>query len=93
MCANGEILFQNIAWYRPKPLLMRHGWVSPQSICFRDLEQEELRPGRELGYAVLEALGFRTGFAHMEWFPYARRRGGLRRDRRAPAGRAGSSTR
>lgn len=68
VCAGGEILFQNIAWYRPKPLLMRHGWVSPQSICFKDLDREELRAGRELGYAVLEALGFKTGFAHMEWF-------------------------
>ena len=68
MCADGQILFENIAWYRPKPLLMRHRWVSPQSICLRDLDAPFLEPGRKLGYGVLEALGFQSGFAHMEWF-------------------------
>jgi len=68
ICADGNILFENIARYRPKPLMMRHGWVSPQSICYRDLDSPELRSGRALGHAVIEALGFKTGFSHMEWF-------------------------
>ena len=67
--AGGEILFENVAWYRPKPLLARlNEWISPQSVCLADLERPELRPGRELGRKVLRALRFLDGFAHMEWF-------------------------
>jgi hypothetical protein len=43
-------------------------WISPQTVTLRDVEQPELRDGVRLGLAVLEALGFRTGFTHMEWF-------------------------
>jgi biotin carboxylase len=69
VCSQGEILFENVAWYRPKPLVARlNDWISPQAICLRDLDAPEIRVGRELGYQVLRALGFRTGFAHMEWF-------------------------
>lgn len=65
----GEIRFQNVAWYRPKPLLMRqYGWISPQSICLRDLEDEQIAPGCALGQQVLQALDFESGFTHMEWF-------------------------
>lgn len=69
VCSDGEILFENVAWYRPKPLVARlNEWISPQGICLRDIDAPEIRVGRELGYQVLRALGFRTGFAHMEWF-------------------------
>jgi hypothetical protein len=34
----------------------------------RDLEAPHVKQGRELGRAVLEALRFESGFAHMEWF-------------------------
>ncbi|MDA1266974.1 MAG: ATP-grasp domain-containing protein [Planctomycetota bacterium] len=65
----GTPAFQNVAWYRPKPLVMRlNAWISPQAICMRDLERDELRPGVELGHGVLKALEFETGFTHMEWF-------------------------
>ena len=69
VCAGGEILFRNVAWYRPRPLVMRlNGWISPQSICLRDLEPAGVQAGCRMGERVLEALGFDTGFAHMEWF-------------------------
>lgn len=69
ICSGGEILFENVAWYRPKPLVARlNEWISPQGVCLRDIDAPEIRVGRELGRAVLNALGFRTGFAHMEWF-------------------------
>ncbi len=69
VCADGETLFQNVAWYRPKPLMGRlHEWVSQQAVALRDMERPDVLKGRELGQSVLEALGFRTGFAHMEWF-------------------------
>jgi hypothetical protein len=69
VCAGGRVLFQNVAWYRPKPLTARlTPWISPQAVCLRDLEQPEIAPGVELGHRVLSALGFETGFTHMEWF-------------------------
>lgn len=69
ICAGGEILFENVAWYRPKPLVARlNAWMSPQAVCLRNLAMPELAPGRALGRRVLEALGFQTGFSHMEWF-------------------------
>lgn len=69
ICAGGRILFQNVAWYRPKPLYMRlYPWLSPRTICFRDLEMEELTAGVEMGHRVLAALEFGSGMTHMEWF-------------------------
>jgi ATP-grasp domain len=65
----GRPAFQNVAWYRPKPLVMRlNAWISPQAICLGNLERDELRDGVALGRNVLAALGFETGFSHMEWF-------------------------
>ncbi|MEM8933069.1 MAG: ATP-grasp domain-containing protein [Acidobacteriota bacterium] len=69
ICADGRILFHNIAWYRPKPLIARsEEWISPQTISLRDVDAPALESGAALGRAVLDALGFRTGFTHMEWF-------------------------
>lgn len=69
ICANGEILYENVGWYRPKPLVGRlNEWVSPQTICLRDIDAPELQGGRKLGREVIRALGFRDGFTHMEWF-------------------------
>lgn len=69
ICANGRILYHNVAWYRPKPLIGRSiEWISPQTVTLRDPDHERLRVGRELGAGVLRALGFRSGFTHMEWF-------------------------
>src|SRR5688572_11653876 len=56
ICANGEILFENVGWYRPKPLVARlNEWISPQCVCLRDLDAPDIRKGRELGRAVLRA--------------------------------------
>lgn len=69
VCADGRILFENVAWYRPKPMVLaQNPWISMQNIVLRDLSAELPRPGVQLGRAVLQALGFRTGFTHMEWF-------------------------
>jgi formate-dependent phosphoribosylglycinamide formyltransferase (GAR transformylase) len=67
--ANGSILFENIMWYRPRPLQMRmHEWISPASIVLRNLTVPDLQGGRQMGADVISALGFRTGFTHMEWY-------------------------
>src|SRR3954471_20803448 len=69
VCVNGRILFEHVLWYRPRPLQMRlHEWVSPVAISFRDLDVAHLRDGREMGRQVLAALGFQTGFTHLEWY-------------------------
>jgi hypothetical protein len=69
VCAGGKILFENVSWYRPKPLTCRlNPWISPQSIALRDLDAPEVRVGRELGRKVIAALGFQDGMTHMEWF-------------------------
>lgn len=69
VCVNGNILYENIAWYRPKPIIGRNvEWISMQTVNLRNLDRPELATGRELGKRVIDALGFRTGFTHMEWF-------------------------
>ena len=69
VCAGGHILYENIAWYRPKPIVGRNTeWISMQTINLRNPDRPELAAGRELGQRVIETLGFRTGFTHMEWF-------------------------
>jgi len=69
VCADGKILFYNISWYRPRPLIARQNeWVTSQTIALRDPDQAYLADGVKMGRAVIEALGFRTGFTHMEWF-------------------------
>jgi ATP-grasp domain len=69
VCAGGSILFENIMWYRPRPLQMKmHEWISPTSIVLRDLTVPDLQGGRQMGAEVLSALGFRSGFTHMEWY-------------------------
>ena len=69
VCAGGEVLFESVAWYKPKPMVLaQNPWISMQNIVLRDLTQELPRPGVALGRDVLRALGFDTGFTHMEWF-------------------------
>jgi len=69
VCANGEILFHNVSWYRPKPLIMRQNpWISPVSIALRDTSVPEIAIGVDLGRRVIRALGFESGITHMEWF-------------------------
>ncbi len=69
LSANGEILFHNVSWYRPKPLVMRqNSWISPISIALADTAAPEIQIGVDLGRKVIETLGFESGITHMEWF-------------------------
>lgn len=69
VCANGKILYENVAWYRPQPLVARlNAWINPQAVCLKNIDVPPIQIGRDLGRKVLTALGFETGFAHMEWF-------------------------
>lgn len=67
--SGGRTLFENVAWYRPKPLVARQNpWISPQAVCLADIRQSDIAPGVELGRRALKALGLQTGMAHMEWY-------------------------
>ena len=69
VCIDGKIAFWNICVYRPRPLTARQEeWISPQTVVLRDVEADHLAGGREMGRAALKALGFKTGFTHMEWY-------------------------
>jgi formate-dependent phosphoribosylglycinamide formyltransferase (GAR transformylase) len=69
ICAGGRVLYEHILLYRPRPLQMAlHEWVSPVAVSLRDLSVPYLQGGREMGEQVLKALGFETGFTHMEWY-------------------------
>jgi biotin carboxylase len=69
ICADGRVLFENICWYLPRPLLTKlHERISPIQVALRDLDASDLKDGRALGAAVLQVLGFRDGFTHMEWY-------------------------
>jgi len=66
---NGKIAYYNIAWYRPRPLVARSNeWISPQVIALRNVDQPDLAGGVKMGFEVIRALGFDTGFTHMEWY-------------------------
>jgi hypothetical protein len=66
---DGRIAYYNVAWYRPRPLIARSNeWISPQVIALRDLEDPALQGGIRMGFEVIKALGFESGFTHMEWY-------------------------
>jgi biotin carboxylase len=72
ICAGGTVLYENISWYRPRPLVARSlEWISPITLALRDPTVDHLAGGIAMGHAVLDALGFREGFTHMEWYRQA----------------------
>ena len=89
ICSRGEVLFDNVAWYRPRPLIARQlEWISPVTMVMRDIDAPELSSGRAMGRDVLRALQIpRRVHAHGV-VPARQRRGGVRRDRSAPTRRS-----
>lgn len=66
---DGNVAYYNVAWYRPRPLIARSNeWISPQVIALRHVDQPELAGGVRMGFDVIRALEFDTGFTHMEWY-------------------------
>lgn len=69
VCAGGRIAYYNICWYRPRPLIARQlEWISPQAIALKDPDVPHLRSGVQMGFDVIDAMGFEAGFTHMEWY-------------------------
>ena len=69
ICIDGRIVYENVCYYRPNPLVARSTeWISPQTMTLRDLTSVPVQQGVALGHDVLEAMDFQTGMTHMEWF-------------------------
>jgi hypothetical protein len=69
ICIDGRIVYENVCYYRPNPLIARTvEWISPQTITLRDLSPPHVQQGVDLGHRVIEAMEFQTGMTHMEWF-------------------------
>ncbi len=69
ICANGNVLFYNMCWYRPRPLLGKtYEWISQQTLALRNPDVTELASGKQMGFQVLKAMNFTDGFTHMEWY-------------------------
>ncbi len=69
LCVDGVVQHYNIATYIPRALIMKENeWVSPITMVYRDPDLPELARGKEMGFKVLAALGFQTGYTHMEWY-------------------------
>jgi biotin carboxylase len=72
VCSGGRIVFPNVCWYRPRPLIGKQvERISPQVIALRDLTAPDLAAGCAMGEAVIRAMGFTSGFTHMEWYRMA----------------------
>lgn len=69
LCVDGEVQHYSISTYIPRALYMKENeWVSPITLVVRDPDAPEWASGKEMGFRVIEALGFRTGYTHMEWY-------------------------
>ncbi|MEW5914788.1 MAG: hypothetical protein AB1762_00215 [Gemmatimonadota bacterium] len=69
ICIDGRIVYENVCYYRPNPLIARSTeWISPQTMTLRDLSPPVVQQGISLGHDVLKAMDFQTGMTHMEWF-------------------------
>ena len=69
ICGDGKVLYDNISWYRPRPLIARSlEWTSPQTMALKDPDVPHLAGGRAMGFDVLKAMNFTDGFTHMEWY-------------------------
>ncbi|MEQ9397571.1 MAG: ATP-grasp domain-containing protein [Longimicrobiales bacterium] len=69
LCVDGRILHYSIATYIPRALFMKENeWVSPITLVYRDPDAPDLAEGRAMGRRVIEAMGFKTGYTHMEWY-------------------------
>jgi len=69
VCVGGTVAHFNICRYWPRALESKtYEWLSPRTFALRDVDDPGVAGGREMGFAVLAALGFQTGYTHMEWY-------------------------
>ena len=87
VCGAGNVLFENISWYRPRPLQARsHEWISPMTVALRDIDSDRLAGGQAMGRRCPAGAGLPRRLHPHGVVPQGRRRGGVRRDRRPATG-------
>lgn len=69
LCVDGEVQHYSVSTYIPRALYMKENeWVSPITLVLRDPDAPDLAEGKKMGFQVMKALGFQTGYTHMEWY-------------------------
>lgn len=69
VCVDGKMQFFNVGYYRPRPLAARSNeWISPQTLCLRDVDTDWVAGGVQMGADVLKAMNPGNAFTHMEWY-------------------------
>jgi ATP-grasp domain len=69
VCVGGRMQFFNVGYYRPRPLAARSNeWISPQTLCLRDVNSDWVAGGVKMGADVLKAMNPGNAFTHMEWY-------------------------
>jgi biotin carboxylase len=69
ICAAGNIALENVCEYRPRPLVGKQvEWISQQIFALADHDEPGLAGGLQMGRQVIAAMGFTSGFTHMEWY-------------------------
>ena len=69
VCVDGKMQFFNVGYYRPRPLAARSNeWISPQTLCLRDVNSDWVAGGVKMGADVLKAMNPGNAFTHMEWY-------------------------
>jgi hypothetical protein len=66
---NGQVVHEFVTHYYPNVLeAMRTRWISPQFVTTNRLDDEGYAELKQMGRAVVQALGIGTSATHMEWF-------------------------
>src|SRR5262249_19237140 len=66
---DGRVCHEFISHYYPGVLeAMRTRWISPQVVTTNRLDAPGYLPLKQMGKAVITALGLSTTATHMEWF-------------------------
>ncbi len=79
ICADGQVLFENISWYRPRPLVTKvHEWVSPITIALRDIDADAVTSGR-ISFAIERRYNAASSFKRAQGAGRITHYGGLDR--------------
>ena len=66
---NGQVVHEFVTHYYPNVLeAMRTRWISPQFVTTNRLDDDGYTELKQMGRAVVQALGIGTSATHMEWF-------------------------
>ena len=65
---NGQVVHEFVTHYPNVLEAMRARWISPQFVTTNRLDDDGYNELKQMGQAVVQALGIGTSATHMEWF-------------------------